>query len=56
MLGASLSFLTPIGYQTNLLVYGLGNYKFGDYTRLGIPLNLVSIILILLLVPRVFPF
>ena len=55
MLGASLSFLTPIGYQTNLLVYGLGNYKFSDYTRLGIPLNLVSIVLILLLVPRVFP-
>ena len=56
MLGASLSFLTPIGYQTNLLVYGLGNYKFSDYTRLGIPLNLICIALILLLVPRVFPF
>ncbi len=56
MLGASLSFLTPIGYQTNLLVYGLGNYKFSDYTRLGVPLNLMSIVLILLLVPRVFPF
>ena len=56
MLGASLSFLTPIGYQTNLLVYGLGNYKFSDYTRLGIPLNLISIVLILTLVPRVFPF
>ena len=55
MLGASLSFLTPIGYQTNLLVYGLGNYKFSDYTRLGIPLNLICIVLILLLVPRVFP-
>jgi di/tricarboxylate transporter len=56
MLGASLSFLTPIGYQTNLLVYGLGNYRFSDYTRLGIPLNLICIVLILLLVPRVFPF
>ncbi|MBW3551462.1 MAG: anion permease, partial [Proteobacteria bacterium] len=56
MLGASLSFLTPIGYQTNLLVYGLGNYKFSDYTRLGIPLNLISVVLIMLLVPRVFPF
>ena len=56
MLGASLSFLTPIGYQTNLLVYGLGNYKFSDYTRLGIPLNLISVALIILLVPRVFPF
>jgi di/tricarboxylate transporter len=56
MLGASLSFLTPIGYQTNLLVFGLGNYKFSDYTRLGIPLNLICIVLILVLVPRVFPF
>ena len=56
MMGASLSFLTPIGYQTNLLVYGLGNYKFSDYTRLGIPLNLISFTLILILVPRVFPF
>ena len=56
MLGASLSFLTPIGYQTNLLVYGLGNYKFSDYTRLGIPLNLICVVLILLLVPRAFPF
>ena len=56
MLGASLSFLTPIGYQTNLLVYGLGNYKFSDYTRLGVPLNLVCFALIVFLVPRVFPF
>jgi di/tricarboxylate transporter len=56
MLGASLSFLTPIGYQTNLLVYGLGNYRFSDYTRLGIPLNLLCVVLILTLVPRVFPF
>ena len=55
MIGASLSFLTPIGYQTNLLVYGLGNYRFSDYTRLGIPLNLISVILTLILVPRVFP-
>ena len=54
-LGASLSFLTPIGYQTNLLVYGLGNYKFSDYTRLGIPLNLVTIVLCMILIPRVFP-
>ena len=55
MMGASLSFLTPIGYQTNLLVYGLGNYRFTDFTRLGVPLNLISIVLTLLLVPRVFP-
>ena len=55
-LGASLSFLTPIGYQTNLLVYGLGNYRFSDYTRLGIPVNLVTVALCLLLIPRIWPF
>jgi di/tricarboxylate transporter len=56
MLAASLSFLTPIGYQTNLMVYGLGGYHFGDYARVGVPLNLVTIVLTLTLVPIVFPF
>ncbi|HET7520130.1 MAG TPA: SLC13 family permease [Candidatus Limnocylindria bacterium] len=56
MLAASLSFLTPIGYQTNLMVYGLGGYRFTDYARVGIPLNIVTIVLSLTLVPIVFPF
>jgi di/tricarboxylate transporter len=55
-LGASLSFLTPIGYQTNLMVYGLGNYRFLDFTLMGIPLNLITIVITLTLVPLVFPF
>ncbi|MEO7296115.1 MAG: SLC13 family permease [Candidatus Limnocylindria bacterium] len=55
-LGASLSFLTPLGYQTNLMVYGIGNYRFSDFTRLGLPLNLVSIVLGLALIPIFFPF
>ena len=54
-LGASLSFLTPIGYQTNLMVYGLGGYRFSDYARLGLPLNLLTIALSLVLIPVVFP-
>ncbi|OGN82326.1 MAG: hypothetical protein A2X23_12900 [Chloroflexi bacterium GWC2_73_18] len=54
--GASLSFLTPIGYQTNMMVFGLGGYRFTDFTRLGIPLNLVSIVFGLLLIPVFFPF
>ncbi len=42
LIGASCSFLTPIGYQTNLMVFGLGGYRFTDYTRLGLPLTLSS--------------
>jgi di/tricarboxylate transporter len=38
---ASASFLTPIGYQTNMMVYGPGGYRFTDYTRIGIPMNVV---------------
>ena len=56
MLGASLSFLTPIGYQTNLMVFGLGGYRFSDYARVGVPLNLMTIAMTLILVPIVFPF
>jgi di/tricarboxylate transporter len=55
LLGASLSFLTPLGYQTNLMVYGLGGYRFTDFSRIGVPLNLVTIPLGLVLIPIFFP-
>ncbi|HSJ13593.1 MAG TPA: SLC13 family permease [Longimicrobiales bacterium] len=56
MFGASASFLTPIGYQTNTMVYGPGGYRFGDYARLGLPLTIIMIGTVLLLVPRVWSF
>ncbi|MEN8240273.1 MAG: SLC13 family permease, partial [Actinomycetota bacterium] len=52
---SALSFLTPIGYQTNTMVYGPGGYRFSDYLRLGIPLTLVAAIGIIGIVPLKWP-
>ncbi|MGW8265964.1 MAG: SLC13 family permease [Longimicrobiales bacterium] len=49
--GASASFLTPIGYQTNTMVYGPGGYRFGDFARLGLPLTLLVVVLTAWIVP-----
>ncbi len=54
--GASACFATPIGYQTNLMVYGPGGYRFSDYLKLGIPLNLMVIVGATFLVPIFWPF
>jgi di/tricarboxylate transporter len=54
--GASACFATPIGYQTNLLVYGPAGYRFSDYLKLGIPLNFVVLIMGTLLIPFAWPF
>ncbi|MFW6344851.1 MAG: SLC13 family permease [Halomonas sp.] len=55
MFAASASFLTPIGYQTNLMVHGPGGYRFVDYLRLGAPLNLLTAGVALGLIPLVWP-
>jgi di/tricarboxylate transporter len=56
MVAASASFATPIGYQTNLMVYGPGGYRFIDYLRFGIPLNLAVGCVSVALAPLIWPF
>jgi len=56
MMAASTGFATPIGYQTNLMVYGPGGYRFSDYLRIGLPLNALLAVVTLLIAPRVWPF
>lgn len=56
MIAASAGFATPIGYQTHLMVYGPGGYKFTDFLRIGVPMNLIVMLVALLVIPRVWPF
>jgi len=55
-LAASLSFITPVGYQTNLMVMGPGGYRPSDYLRAGLPLAILVAITALILIPRAWPF
>lgn len=56
MIAASASFVTPIGYQTNLMVFGPGGYQFRDYVKLGLPLSLIVASMALWIIPQVWNF
>ena len=55
MFSASVAFATPIGYQTHMMVYGPGGYKFTDFIRVGIPLDIVTGITACLMIPLLWP-
>ena len=56
MIAAGSTYLSPVGYQTNLMVYGPGGYRFFDYARLGLPLTVAVAVICTLLAPIAFPF
>ena len=56
MLAASAAFATPFGYQTNVLVYQMGGYRYLDFVRIGLPLNLLTWAAAMAAIPAFFPF
>jgi di/tricarboxylate transporter len=55
-IGAVCSFASPVAYQTHLIVYGAGRYRFSDFLRVGLPLNFICGLTAILVIPRIWPF
>ena len=55
MFSATVAFATPIGYQTHMMVYGPGGYKFSDFLRVGIPLDIITGVVACLTIPLIWP-
>lgn len=55
-IAASAGFATPIGYQTNLIVQGAGNYKFTDFIKIGLPMDIIVMVISVGLIPLIWPF
>ena len=55
MFSSTLAFATPVGYQTNMMVYGPGGYKFLDFTKVGLPLNIITWLVCSALIPLIWP-
>ncbi|WP_309663265.1 SLC13 family permease, partial [Tabrizicola sp.] len=55
MFSATLAFATPVGYQTNMMVYGPGGYRFSDYVKIGLPLNVIVMLVSCALIPLIWP-
>jgi di/tricarboxylate transporter len=56
IVAASAAFATPIGYQTNTYIYGIGGYRFGDFLKIGLPLNGLCFAVAMIVIPLVWPF
>ena len=55
-LASSFAFASPVGYQTHMMVFGPGGYRFGDFVRSGVPLNLLMMVVSVILIPMIWPF